>query len=182
LLESGQLTEQESIELCQPVVQQNRTELLEKWLKEDKLKCSEALGDLIKPVSPKFALSVYLRCEASAKVIQCFAETGEFDKIVLYAKKVNYTPDYVYILRMVLRSNPDQAVEFAKSLVQDEPPLADIGQIVGAFEELKLNQHCTKFLLPVLEANREDQGALQTRLLEMNLMMAPQVRWFEKAL
>eukprot|EP00730_Choanoeca_flexa_P006582 TRINITY_DN12179_c0_g1_i1.p1 TRINITY_DN12179_c0_g1~~TRINITY_DN12179_c0_g1_i1.p1 ORF type:complete len:1670 (+),score=638.03 TRINITY_DN12179_c0_g1_i1:88-5097(+) len=175
LLESGRLTEQESIELCQPVVQQNRTELLEKWLKEDKLKCSEQLGDLIKPVSPKFALSVYLRCEASAKVIQCFAETGEFDKIVLYAKKVNYTPDYVYILRMVLRSNPDQAVEFAKSLVQDDPPLADLGQIVGAFEELKLNQHCTKFLLPVLESNREDQGELQTRLLEMNLMMSPQV-------
>ena len=55
-------------------------------------------------MSPKFALSVYLRADAYHKVIQCFAEAGEFEKIVLYAKKVNYTPDYIYILRMVLRS------------------------------------------------------------------------------
>ncbi len=65
------------------------------------LECSEELGDLIKPLSVKFALSVYIRAEAHHKVIQCFAETGEFDKIVLYAKKVNYTPDYIYILRVV---------------------------------------------------------------------------------
>jgi clathrin heavy chain len=89
------------MELCRPVIQQGRQDLLEKWLKEDKLECSEELGDLIKPLSVKFALSVYIRAEAHHKVIQCFAETGEFDKIVLYAKKVNYTPDYIYILRVV---------------------------------------------------------------------------------
>ena len=65
------------------------------------LECSEELGDIIKPLSVKFALSVYIRAEAPHKVIQCFAETGEFEKIVLYAKKVNYTPDYIYILRLV---------------------------------------------------------------------------------
>jgi clathrin heavy chain len=65
------------------------------------LECSEELGDMIKPVSAKFALSVYLRADAPAKVIQCFAETGDFDKIVLYCRKVNYTPDFANILRMV---------------------------------------------------------------------------------
>lgn len=92
------------MELCRPVIAQGRQDLLEKWLKEDKLECSEELGDLIKPLSVKFALSVYIRAEAPHKVIQCFAETGEFEKIVLYAKKVNYNPDYIYILRMVRRS------------------------------------------------------------------------------
>ena len=42
------------------------------------------------------------------QVIQCFAETGQFQKIVLYAKKVGYTPDCVYLLRSVMRVNPGQ--------------------------------------------------------------------------
>jgi clathrin heavy chain len=37
LLETGKLNKAEAIELCRPVVSQGRTELLEKWLKEDKV-------------------------------------------------------------------------------------------------------------------------------------------------
>jgi clathrin heavy chain len=96
-----QLNRYEALELCRPVVAQGRQELLEKWLKEDKLECSEELGDLIKPLSVKFALSVYIRADTHHKVIQCFAETGEFEKIVLYSKKVGYQPDFLYILRLV---------------------------------------------------------------------------------
>lgn len=65
-----------------------RKVLLEKWLKEDKLECSEELGDLVKQADPTLALSVYLRANVANKVIQCFAETGQYRKIVLYAKKV----------------------------------------------------------------------------------------------
>lgn len=36
-------------------------------------------------------------------------------------------------------------------------------------------QQCTKFLLEALKHNREVEGPLQTRLLEMNLISAPQV-------
>ena len=39
-------------------------------------------------------------------------------------------------------------------------------------------QQCTKFLLEALKNNKPEQGALQTRLLEMNLMTAPQVCTF----
>lgn len=42
----------------------------------------------MKSVDPTLALSVYLRANVPNKVIQCFAETGQFPKIVLYAKKV----------------------------------------------------------------------------------------------
>lgn len=52
------------------------------------LECSEELGDLVKASDPTLALSVYLRANVPNKVIQCFAETGQFQKIVLYAKKV----------------------------------------------------------------------------------------------
>lgn len=57
---------------------------------------------------------------------------GQFQKIVLYAKKVGYHPDYIFLLRSVMRINPDQGVAFAQMLVQDDSePLADINQVIG---------------------------------------------------
>lgn len=61
----------ESLELCRPVLQQGRKQLLEKWLKEDKLECSEELGDLVKQADPTLALSVYLRANVPNKVNLC---------------------------------------------------------------------------------------------------------------
>lgn len=130
---------------------------------------------MIKPVSPRLALSVYLRGEAHNKTIQCFAETGEFDKIVLYAKKVNFTPDYIMVLRMILRSQPDKATSFAISLTADKTPLANIGQLVSVFMEVQAVQQCTSFLLDALKDNLEEHAQYQTQLLEMNLMSFPQV-------
>ena len=37
LLDQGQLNKYESLELCKPVLQQGRKQLLEKWLKEEKV-------------------------------------------------------------------------------------------------------------------------------------------------
>ena len=176
LLDQGQLNKYESLELCRPVLLQGRKQLLEKWLKEDKLECSEELGDLVKSADPTLALSVYLRANVPNKVIQCFAETGQFQKIVLYAKKVGYTPDYIFLLRNIMRINPDQGTQFAQMLVADDEPMADINQIVDVFMEGNMVQQCTSFLLDALKNNRPAEGPLQTRLLEMNLMHAPQVR------
>ncbi|XP_039752546.1 clathrin heavy chain isoform X2 [Pararge aegeria] len=175
LLDQAQLNKFESLELCRPVLLQGRKQLLEKWLKEEKLECSEELGDLVKQVDASLALSVYLRANVASKVIQCFAETGQFPKIVLYAKKVGYTPDYIFLLRSVMRTNPEQGAGFAGMLVAEDPPLADIQQIVDVFMEQNMVQQCTAFLLDALKNNRPEEGPLQTRLLEMNLMSAPQV-------
>lgn len=112
----------------------------------------------MKSVDPTLALSVYLRANVPNKVIQCFAETGQFQKIVLYAKKVGqgsagglqrrsgrmftcfnvhslidsqvgYTPDWIFLLRNVMRISPEQGLQFSQMLVQDEEPLADITQV-----------------------------------------------------
>lgn len=111
----------------------------------------------MKASDPTLALSVYLRANVPNKVIQCFAETGQFQKIVLYAKKVTsrssqvcaffflpwhaclnslcalrqvgYTPDWVFLLRNMMRVNPDQGLQFAQMLIQDEEPLANINQV-----------------------------------------------------
>ncbi|XP_073724195.1 clathrin heavy chain 1 [Misgurnus anguillicaudatus] len=175
LLDRGQLNKLESLELCRPVLEQGKTQLLEKWLKGEKLECSEELGDLVRSADITLALSVYLRANVPAKVIHCFAETGQFQKIILYAKKVGFSPDWVMLLRGVMRSSPDQGLQFAQMLVQDEQPLVSVSQVVDVFMEGNLVQQCTSFLLDALKNNRPEEGPIQTRLLEMNLMHAPQV-------
>ncbi|KAL8278246.1 hypothetical protein RQP46_009419 [Phenoliferia psychrophenolica] len=176
LLERGKLNKYESLELARPVLLQKRQQLLEKWLKEDKLECSEELGDIVRIHDMNLALSVYLRANVPNKVVACFAETGQFAKIIVYAKRVNYTPDYAALLQHITRLNPDQGAEFAGQLVNDETgPLVDIERVVDVFMSQSMYQQATSFLLDALKENRPEQGPLQTRLLEMNLVHAPQV-------
>ncbi|KAI0321019.1 clathrin heavy chain 1 [Amylostereum chailletii] len=175
LLEKGDLNHLESVELARPVLQQGRKQLLEKWLKENKLTCSEELGDIVRLHDLTLALSVYLRANVPNKVIACFAETGQTDKIVLYAKKVGYQPDYVGLLQHIMRSNPEKGAEFATSLVNNEEgSLIDVERVVDIFMAQNMIQPATSFLLDALKENKPEQAHLQTRLLEMNLLHAPQ--------
>ncbi|EIW58700.1 clathrin heavy chain [Trametes versicolor FP-101664 SS1] len=176
LLEKGELNQHESLELARPVLQQGRKQLLEKWLKENKLTCSEELGDIVRPYDMTLALSVYLRANVHNKVIACFAETGQIDKILLYAKKTGYTPDFVGLLQHIMRTNPEKGAEFATQLVKDEGgPLVDVERVVDIFMSQNMIQPATSFLLEALKDNKPEQAHLQTRLLEMNLLHAPQV-------
>lgn len=176
LLEKGELNKYESLELARPVLLQGRKQLLEKWLKEDKLECSEELGDIVKQHDLTLALSVYLRANIPNKVIACFAETGQYNKIILYAKKVNYQPDYPYLLQTIMRLDPERGSEFAAMLANEEGgPLIDIEAVVDVFASSNMIQQATSFLLDALKANNPEQAHLQTRLLEMNLLNAPQV-------
>jgi clathrin heavy chain len=76
------------------------------------------------------ALSVYLWANVPNKVIACFAETGQTDKIVLYSKEVGYRPDYVALLQHVMRTTPEKGAEFATQLVNDETgPLVDVERV-----------------------------------------------------
>merc|ERR1719284_1672299 len=106
LLEYGKLNALESLELVRPVVQQQRKELVEKWLKEDKLECTEELGDIVRPLETKFALSIYLRANAHQKVIACFVAQGQYEQIVAYVRKVGYQADYTTILQNMVSVNP----------------------------------------------------------------------------
>lgn len=94
------------------------------------LTCSEELGDIVRPYDMTLALSVYLRANVHNKVIACFAETGQIDKILLYAKKTGYTPDFVGLLQHIMRTNPEKGAEFATQLVKDEGgPLVDVERV-----------------------------------------------------
>jgi len=176
LLEQGKLNRTESVELVRYVLGIGRKQLIEKWLQEEKLECSEELGDIIKPQDAMLALSVYLRANAPAKVILCFAESGQYPNIIVYSKKVGYQPDYIYLLNNILRINQAAALEFAQKLLQDESgPLADVKAVVDAFVQRNMVQEATSLLLDVLKPNRPEDADLQTLLLEINLVAAPQV-------
>jgi clathrin heavy chain len=171
LLEKGKLNANESMELARPVLLQGRGELLQNWLTQDKLECTEELGDLVASKDPNMALSVYLRANVPEKVINCFMQRGEFDKIVAYAAQSNYRCDYSFMLQNLVRANPQGALDFSQKLATCENgPLIDINQVVDIFMSVNRVQETTAFLLEALKANKEEDAFLQTRLLEINLM------------
>ncbi|CAI7842986.1 unnamed protein product, partial [Closterium sp. NIES-53] len=176
LLTKGKLNAFESLELSRLVVNQNKKNLLENWLNEDKLECSEELGDLVKPVDGDMALKVYIKCRATPKVIASFAERGEFDKILVYSKQVGYNPDYLWLMQTMLRSNPQGALNFALMMAQMEggSPL-DYNTITDLFLQRNMIREATSFLLDVLKPNLPEHAMLQTKVLEINLVTFPNV-------
>ena len=177
------LNKVESIELSRPALGQGKVQLIERWLTEDKLTCSEALGDMVMAAgNPKLALSVYFRSgEAHDKVMQALLQAGEFAKIVPYALKFGVSTNFVFILAQLAQANPKAAEDFAKQLVKEpqalgRPPLLEIPDIVQVFMGTQKLQECTAFLLDVLSEDKAEQGFLQTKVLELNLLGgAPQV-------
>jgi clathrin heavy chain len=176
LLDKGGLNVYESLELAQPVLAQNRKQLIEKWLSEDKLECSEQLGDMVRPYDVALALQIYLKANVPQKVVAGYAETGQFDKILPYTQQSGYQPDFIQLLQHIVRVNPENGAEFATSLANNPGgPLVDLERVVDVFQGQGMVQAATAFLLDALKDNKPEQGHLQTRLLEMNLMNAPQV-------
>lgn len=176
LLDKGSLNRQESIELGRLVLQQQRKHLIEKWLGENKLECSEELGDAAQPYDAQLALAIYSRANVPSKVVAGLAATGQIDKILPYCKQTGYQPDFAQLIRHIVTNNPEKGAEFAIQLANDESgPLLDIERVVDVFQSQNLVQQATGFLLDALKANVPEQGHLQTRLMEMNLISAPQV-------
>jgi clathrin heavy chain len=175
LLDKGKLNQHETLELARPVLQQGRKHLLEKWMKEGKLGCSEQLGDLVRAQDPALAQQIYQEAGASQKVIAAMAESGNFEAILPYSRSVGYTPDFNGLLQHIVRVNPDKGAEFATALAKEDASLLDIERTIDIFDSQGMVQQATAFLLDVLGSNSPEQGHLQTRLLEMNLRGAPQV-------
>ncbi|CAL5353166.1 unnamed protein product [Camellia sinensis] len=176
LLTRGKLNAFESLELSRLVVNQNKKNLLENWLAEDKLECSEELGDLVKTVDNDLALKIYIKARVTPKVVTAFAEKREFDKILIYSKQVGYTPDYLFLLQTILRSDAQGAVNFALMMSQMEGGCpVDYNTITDLFLQRNLIREATAFLLDVLKPNLPEQGSLQTKVLEINLVTYPNV-------
>lgn len=58
------------MELARLVLQQNKKQLLDTWMAEDKLESSEELGDMLQQIDPDMALRVWIKARANPKVGQ----------------------------------------------------------------------------------------------------------------
>ena len=67
---------------------------------EDKIECSEELGDLLQSVDADMALRVYIKAKANTKVVAALAARGEFEKMGKYCEMADYKPDYSYLRKM----------------------------------------------------------------------------------
>lgn len=174
-LQKGKLNEFEAVELAKIVLSQNKKNLLENWLKEDKLECSEELGDLIAPTDQDLALQVYYKGKVSAKVVQAMVLRGKIEQMGKYCAQVGYTPDWLYLLQRTLQTDGQGAVQLALQIVQQDPPPLDLNQITELFLQRQMIREATSFLLDVLKPNLPEHANLQTKVLEINLTMFPNV-------
>ena len=172
LMESGRLNAAESMELCKPAVAQRRTELVTRWLKEDKLTCSEGLGDMVASLDANLALQIYYKSgEAHEKVMNCLLKTQMFDRIIPYAQETSFTPNWQFVLHSVVSVDPAKALAMALSLYKNSAgPQVEIPVVVETFMSNHRLQETTTFLLDVLEGDRKEEGHWQTKVLELNLV------------
>lgn len=163
----------EAIELIKPVVVQGKKDLLQGWLVKNKLECSETLGDMVKQMDEEMALTIYKRGNCHQKVIQTYIEKGDFQKILQYIKAKQCAADYTALLRTMLSSNPSAAADFAKALLSNVPPLMNAAAAMDVFLQNNRLNEVTGMMMEILSANMPDQGDLQTRLLEANILSNP---------
>ena len=170
LLNKGKLNAPESVELGRQVLAKQQVQLIQQWLDQDKLECSEELGDMIKSANPQLALKVYLLGKCHDKVIMGLAEGGQQEKIMPYCTKVEYAPDWTQVIGACIRMNPTAAQQLASTVVTAGAAL-DSMQIFEAFVAMQMLEQGTAFALDALKGeSSEEKGPLQTRVLEANLM------------
>lgn len=90
-------------------------------------------------------------------------ESGQTDKIIPYCQRVNFNPDWIKILRVIVPTNSEAAVNLAKLITSREggnSPKAPIDSVVQVFLENGRIQETTAFLLEALVNNRPEEGHL----------------------
>jgi clathrin heavy chain len=182
LLARGKLNAAESAELARLTMRQGRKELLLGWWRDGKLEAGEELGDLLAQAGDKAAaLKCYQQAGASGKVIVALAEAGDAAALQAYTGQqgggaAGGRLDYMALLQQLMMTNPQGAVSLAKMALKQQPPAADANAVADLFLQRNMVREATAFLLDYLSpADRPEDAALQTKLLEVNLVTNPQV-------
>lgn len=176
ILTKSQLNAFESVELGRLVLSQNKKQLLDNWYKDGKLTPSEELGDLYKGAADwDTALAIYQASGASGKVVEALAAKGDFDQLATYTRASGAAPDYTFLLQRLMMDNPDAAVNLAKMVAKQPGPPLDLNTLADLFLQRNMVREATAFLLDVLQDDDPKNAALQTKLLEINLVTNPQV-------
>jgi clathrin heavy chain len=74
-----------------------------------------------------------------------------------------------------MMNNPSGAVSMAKMIAKQSPPPIAVNTMADLFLQRNMVREATAFLLEALAGDKADEGPLQTKLLEINLITNPQV-------
>jgi clathrin heavy chain len=160
LLDKGTLNKHETLELVRPVLMQNRKHLIEEWLKESKLDCSEELGDIVQQYNLNLALRIYLHANVPPKFIAALQRLGQFENILPYASQVGYQLEHTPLLQNTVRTNPDRDLEFLTQPTNNEAGSSeDIERLVDDSQPLDSN-----FQTPESKSLVDIPNATQTNL------------------
>lgn len=78
------------------------------------------------------------------------------------------------LLKNIIASEPERGLEAAKQLVSKDKSL-NIHQIAEMFLNYNRVKEFSAFLVDCMRDNRPEDGPWQTKVLELNLMMAPHI-------
>ncbi|KAF8210229.1 armadillo-type protein [Mycena galopus ATCC 62051] len=151
------------------------TQLFEKWLKDNKLTCSEELGDIVRlndmtleGKRPQPSTS----CERiQRKVTQLV--NGESGPLVDVEGVSPLRPGSLH--SAAASAEPVTWVDLGSTFADMCRNDARNAVVVDVFMSQNMIQPAKSFLLDALKDNKPEWGPLQTRLLEMNLLRTPQV-------
>lgn len=183
-LDRGKLNAAESIELSKHLIQAKKVSLLEKWIKEDKLEFSEALGDVLRPISPTLALAMYIKASVHEKVIQCMIQTRQTSKVALYAKKVGMNVSHRQLVDIAAQYNSQAALDIANNsanaLVLADPErkqqsLEEVSQMIDMFLSKGMLGEATTYAMENLRDIDDAEGHMQTKVLKACLTNSPAV-------
>ena len=174
MMNQGKLNKVESCEMAKPLIQQNRTDILNNMFRENKFTASEELSELVKNVDQRLSLQILMAsgsASAHEKIIQAFAANNQFDKIIPYCNQNNYKPDWLNIIRGLVATNAPAAANLCKVICNraNGNILVDINQVIDIFQSQKKIQELTSFMVEYLKSNLPEDAYLQTKILELNL-------------
>ena len=118
------------------------------------------------------AIKIYEKCSAKDKLMQCYMQTGQTEKALQYGQQMGVKPDYVQILRGMIPSDPQSAMQMAISVCLKDPSVSVHG-LAELFLQNNRLAELTQFLLECMKGNKPEDGVWQTQVLELNLMAAP---------
>ena len=119
-------------------------------------------------------LKIYQDGEVHQKVIQLLNEQGRVDDATKYAQAKGIPVDYSESLRSMMDVNPEGALQFAKKLYEKDKNL-NVHQIADMFLQRNRIQEFTSLCFDCMRQNKPEDAPYQTKVLEVNIMIAPQI-------
>ena len=144
------------------------------WVGGNKLENCSELGDMVGKFDKALALKIYQDAKEHGKVIQILNEQGRLQEASEYAGRVGFQIDYTEQIRSMVDMNPEGALKFAKSVWEKNKSL-NIHQIADLFLQRNRHQEFTSLLFDCMRDNKPEDANYQTKVLEINIVIAPQI-------